>query len=199
MNKQAFLDALWQNLSDLPQDDIMQSLEYYEEMLDDCMEDGLSEEEAVAQLGLPSEIAERIRLEMPLPALVRARAKNRRMKGWEIALLILGSPVWLPVLLSFLVILLSIYIVIWSILISLYAAAFALALAFFVSVCWAIWTLKAQDILHGTFLLGAGLICGGCAILLFIVTKGLTKAVCRGTAAFVRRCKKSLIGKGSAS
>ena len=36
MNKQDFLDLLQVDLSDLPQEDVAQSLEFYEEMLDDC-------------------------------------------------------------------------------------------------------------------------------------------------------------------
>lgn len=199
MDKQAFLDALWQALGDLPQDDVMQSLEYYEEILDDSIEDGYSEQEAVAMLGSPEEIAERIRMETPLPKLVRARAKAKHMKAWEIVLLILGSPVWLPVLLSVLIVLLSLYIVVWSILISLYVVAAALAAAFVGALGLAVWTMHEQDLLHGTFLLGGSLICGGLSILLFIITKGLTRAAARGTAAFVRGVKKRIVGKGSAS
>lgn len=200
MNKQAFLDALWQALGDLPQDDVVQSLEYYEEMLDDSIEDGLTEEEAVALLGSPEEIAERIRLEMPLPTLVRARAANaRRPKAWEIVLIVLGSPVWLPLALSVLAVLVSLYAVIWSILIALYAVALALAVVFLGLIGLSVWTIRGQDILHGVFLLGAGLVCVGLAILLFLMSKALTVAVCRATAAFVRKCKKSIAGKGSAA
>ena len=200
MHKQEFLDALWQSLSDLPQDDVAQSLEYYEEMLNDRMEDGLSEEEAVALLGSPEEIAERIRMEMPLPTLVRARAATaRRPKAWEIVLLVLGSPVWLPLLLSAVVILLSLYIVIWSILISLYAVVLALAVAFLGALGLAAFTMHERDLLHGTFLLGCALICAALSILLLLASIGLTKAVCRGTAACVRKCKKRIVGKGSAA
>ena len=200
MNKQEFLDALWQSLSDLPQDDVSQSLEYYEEMLDDRMEDGLSEEEAVAHLGSPREIAERIRLEMPLPTLVRARAANaRRPKAWEIVLLILGSPVWLPILISVAAILFSLYIVIWSVLISFYAVVLAQVVAFVALVGFAVFTFREPDVVHATFLLGGSFISLALAILLFLASVGLTLAVCRGTAALVRSCKKRVAGKGSAA
>ena len=200
MNKQAFLDALWQSLSDLPQDDVVQSLEYYEEMLDDSIEDGMTEEEAVALLGSPEEIAERIRLEMPIPTLVRARASTaRRPKAWEIVLLVLGSPVWLPIVLSLIVILLSLYIVIWSVVLSFYAVVLAFAAAFLGAVTLSILTLREVDLLHGLFLLGAGLICAALALLFLLASVGLTKAVCIGTAACLRGCKKRIVGKGSAA
>ncbi len=199
MDRQGFLDALQQCLSDLPQEDVARSLEYYEEMLDDRIEDGLTEQEAVEQIGTPSEIADRIRMEMPLQTLVRTRAKAKRLKGWEIALLILGSPVWFPLVLSVLVILLSLYVVLWSLLLSLYAVDLSLAAAALASVGLSIWTILEQDILHGTFLLGAGLICAAFTILLFLVSKGATKGVCRGTAAFVRKCKRRIVGRGNAS
>lgn len=200
MNKQEFLYMLQQCLSDLPQEDVSQSLEYYAEMIDDCTEDGMTQEEAVAQLGTPSDVAERIRLEMPLPTLVRARAANaRRPKAWEIVLIVLGSPVWLPLALSVLAVLVSLYAVIWSILIAMYAVALALAVVFLGLIGLSVWTIRGQDILHGVFLLGAGLVCGGLAILLFLMSKALTVVVCRATAAFVRKCKKSIAGKGSAA
>ncbi len=199
MDKQAFLDALWQALQDLPQDDVLESLEYYEEILDDSMEDGMTEQEAVAQLGSPLEVAQRIRMDMPLTTLVRARAKRRHMRAWEIVLLVLGSPVWLPLLLSAVLILLSLYIVIWSVLISLYAVVLALAAAFLGSLGLAAFTMHEQDLLHGTFLLGCSLICAALSILLLLASIGLTRAVCRGTAACVRKCKKRIVGKGSVS
>ncbi len=130
MTKEDFLYALQNSLCDLPPEDVDQSLEYYMEMIDDCIEDGMTEEEAVAQLGSLSEIAERIRLDMPLPTLVRVRTGSRPLKAWEIVLLVLGSPVWLPILLSVFVILLSVYIVVWAVLISLYIVAFLLSSRF---------------------------------------------------------------------
>lgn len=200
MTKQIFLDALWQSLSDLPQEDVAQSLEYYEEMLDDYIEDGLTEQEAVEQIGMPEEIAERIRLELPLPTLVRVRTANaRRPKAWEIVLLVLGSPVWIPVLLAVLVVLLSVYIVIWSVVISVYAVFLSFAVAFLGALGLAVWTLCDGDMIHGLFLLGAGLICAALAILFFLASVALTKVVCRGTAAFVRGCKKRIVGKGRAA
>ena len=44
MNKQEFLAELRKGLSGLPQDDIEERLIFYDEMLEDRIEEGLSEE-----------------------------------------------------------------------------------------------------------------------------------------------------------
>ena len=51
MTKTEFLDGLRAGLSDLDPADIQKSTDYYDEMICDRMEDGMSEEEAVAAIG----------------------------------------------------------------------------------------------------------------------------------------------------
>ena len=60
MNKQQFLAAVAGRLSNLPQSDINKSLEYYSEMIDDRMEDGMSEEDAVGAMGTIDEVVSEI-------------------------------------------------------------------------------------------------------------------------------------------
>ena len=56
MNKREFLVQLRKGLSGLPQDDIEERLSFYSEMIDDQMEEGFSEEQAVAAAGPVDEI-----------------------------------------------------------------------------------------------------------------------------------------------
>lgn len=99
MSKQEFLDALRAKLEGL--EDIEASLEFYGEAIDDRMESGLTEQEAVAEIGSVEEVAAQILSEMPLPKLIKARATPKgKPSGWQIALIVLGSPVWLPLLLA---------------------------------------------------------------------------------------------------
>ena len=66
-------------------------------MIDDRMEDGISEEEAVEGIGTVDQIYEQIMSDMPLVKLVKEKVKpKRKLKAWEIVLLTLGSPVWIP-------------------------------------------------------------------------------------------------------
>lgn len=118
MHKQDFLTALSDALYGLPQSDIEQSIEYYSEIIDDQMEDGISEEEAVASLGAPDAVAKQILMDTTLPKLVKAKVKpSRTLRAWEITLLILGSPIWASLLIAAVSVLLSLYITIWAVIV----------------------------------------------------------------------------------
>lgn len=65
MNKQEFLDALQGGLSGLPEEDLQRILDFYSEIIDDCVEDGLSQEKAVATLDSVDEILASLQMESP--------------------------------------------------------------------------------------------------------------------------------------
>ena len=112
MNKQDFLTQLRKELSTLPQEDIEERLTFYSEMIDDRVEDGLSESEAISQLGSINELARQILADMPLTKIVKEKVKsNRALKIWEIAFLILGSPIWLSLLIAVVAIVFAVYVV----------------------------------------------------------------------------------------
>ena len=66
MNKQEFLAQLREGLNGLPQEDIDERIAFYGEMIDDRLEDGLTEEEAVEAIGTTEEIAAQIFANTPL-------------------------------------------------------------------------------------------------------------------------------------
>ena len=128
MNKQEFLAELRKGLSGLPQGDIEERLSFYSEMIDDRMEEGLSESEAVAAIGSVSEVVAQILEEIPLTKLVKEKVKpSRTLKAWEIVLLALGSPIWLSLLIAAFVVILAVYIVMWSVIVSIWAIEISLA------------------------------------------------------------------------
>lgn len=101
MNRYEFFAELRSALSGLPEADVQERIDFYAEMIDDRIEDGLTEAEAVASIGTPDEVASEILSEIPLTRLVKEKlTPNRSLKVWEIVLLILGCPVWLPMLLA---------------------------------------------------------------------------------------------------
>ncbi len=125
MTKTQFMAALGARLSRLPSEDVAKTLEYYGEMIDDRMEEGLSELEAVAAMGEMDEIVKNAIAEMPLVHLVVERIKPKRaLRVFEIVLLVLGSPIWLSIAISLFAVFLSVYISLWAVLVSLYAAVF---------------------------------------------------------------------------
>ena len=67
MNKEEFLSELREELYDLPEGDIEERLTFYSEMIDDRVEEGISVEEALAEIGPAGEIASQIRSELPKP------------------------------------------------------------------------------------------------------------------------------------
>ena len=101
MTKMQFLMSLHNKLSGLPQNEIEERLNFYSEMIEDRIEEGVSEEEAVAQIGTVDEIAEQIIADIPLTKIAKEKIKPKRhIKAWEFVLLILGSPLWLSVLIA---------------------------------------------------------------------------------------------------
>lgn len=57
MNKERFLKELGRALGRLKKEERTRQLEYFDEIIGDMMEGGMSEEEAVRKLGLPGELA----------------------------------------------------------------------------------------------------------------------------------------------
>lgn len=129
MNKKEFLSALQAGLSGLPEEDVKHWLDFYAEMIDDRMEDGMTETDAVAAVGPVCDVVAQILSETPLPKLVQAKVKPKHpLRVWEIVLLVLGSPVWVPLLLAGVLVILACYAVLWSVIITLYAIDLSFAL-----------------------------------------------------------------------
>ena len=130
MDKQAFLTALRSGLSGLPQDEIEERLTFYGEMIDDRMEEGLCEEEAVAAIGEVSEIVRQAVADTPLAKIAKERIRpKRRLKTWEIVLLALGSPIWLSLAIAAAAVLFAVIVSLWSVILSLWAVFASLAVS----------------------------------------------------------------------
>ncbi|MBQ8793570.1 MAG: DUF1700 domain-containing protein, partial [Clostridia bacterium] len=177
MNKHEFLVALKNALVGLPDDDVQKSLDFYSEMIDDRMEDGILEQEAVAAIGDPAKIAKEILADIPLTKLVKQKIKpKRRLGALEIVLLVLGSPIWLSVTIAAVAVVLALYVILWSVVIVLWAcfAAFcgsALGGAI-ASVCL---FASEGDIFAASIMVAAALVLIGISILFFFVCRASTK------------------------
>lgn len=127
MNKTEFLDALRHALGKLPSYEVEQSIAFYAEMIDDRIEDGMSEQEAVAALGSVHAIAAQIVAETPpIPkAIAKANTGSRTL---NIVLLAILSPIWVTLALAFACMVLAIYLAIWSVVVALWAVVAMLLL-----------------------------------------------------------------------
>ncbi len=178
MTKIEFILSLNEKLSGLPQDDVRERLNFYSEMIEDRMEEGLSEEEAVLAVGSVDEIAAQIVSDIPEKNTEKEKTKSkRRFKAWEIALLVLGSPVWFSLLIAAFAVVFSLYAVLWSVIVSLWAV-FASFIACAVGyIAAGVGFVIAGKTLSGIAVISLGIVCAGLSILSFYGCKALTKAV----------------------
>lgn len=196
MHKQEFLLQLRKKLSGLPQDDMEERLTFYSEMIEDRMEEGLSEEEAVLAVGSVDEIVAQVVADMPLAKIAKERIKpKRRLKAWEIVLLALGSPIWLSLAIAAAAVILSLYVSLWSVIISLWAVwgsligyALGSAAAGIVMVC-------NGNALAGTAVIGGGIVCAGLLVFLFFGCKAATKGILMLTKKFALWIKNCFMKK----
>lgn len=177
MSKQEFLEQLEKGLYGLPQADIDERLGFYSEMIDDRMEEGLSEEEAVAGIGTVDSVISQIVAEIPLSKLVKQRMKQpKEMDTGLVLLLILGFPIWLPLLIAGFAVVFSLYASLWAVIVSLWAVVVALAACAVAGVILFIVFLCIGKGVTALAVLGAGIVCAGLAILFTIgcvyATKG---------------------------
>lgn len=179
MNKQEFLDKIRAGLKGLSEEDISKSTDYYSEMIDDRVEDGLSEEEAIEALGSIDDIIEAILVDTSLPKLMKAKAKtNHTLTGLEILLIVLGSPVWASLLLAGLCIIFAAYMVLFAMVIVVYSVGFSFLACAVCGVAAAfIQIFVGKNILAGIFLLGLGIFSAGLGILIFPLLNKITKGI----------------------
>ncbi len=198
MNKKEFLAALEARLSGLPENDIKKSVEYYAEIIDDATDDGVDENEAVANLGSVDGIAEQILGETPLPKLVKNKlTPKRRLFAWEIVLLILGSPIWLSLLITAVACVIAVYASLWSVIIALYAAVGVFFGGVAGGIIGGIAYFMTEKIAEGLFFIGCGLICGGIAVLLLFSINGVTMGILKLSKRFLVFIKSRFVRKES--
>ncbi len=189
MTKLEFILALNERLSGLPADDVRERLNFYSEMIEDRVEEGISEEDAVAAVGSVDEIAAQIKSEFS-PTRGTVKPPKRRHGAWTLALLVLGSPVWLPLLISAAAIVISLYAVIWSVIVSLWSAFASLAAIALCGLVTGAAVAAYENALVGIAMIGAGLICAGVSVLLFFACRAATTGTARLTVIFARCIRK---------
>ena len=194
MNKEQFLIELAAALAGLPEEDIEKSLEYYSEMIDDRTEDGISEEEAVAALGTIAEIRAQIIKDTPLPKIIKEKVKPKRsFRGWEIAVIIIGFPLWFPLLISAAAVVFSLYVTLWSVIIAFFAVDIAFFAGALAGILASLPVFITGNAAAGLLLIGAGLLCAGLGLLWFFLCICTTKGIVWLTKVFI---KSLLIPKG---
>ena len=175
MSKQEFLAQLRKGLSGLPQNDIKERLTFYSEMIDDQIEDGVSEEEAISSIGSVDEIVAQAVAETPLMKIAKERIKlKRRLSAGEIVLVALGSPIWLSLGIAVFGVIFSLNISLWAVIISLWSVFASLAACSIGGVLACVIFAVGGNGTSGVAMLAAGIVCAGLAIFMFYGCKAAT-------------------------
>ena len=198
MTKQEFLASLREGLRGLPPADIEERIAFYDEMIDDRMEEGLTEEEALAELGSVESVIAQIAAETPLVKLVKEKVRRERKrsgKGLTTVLLALGSPIWVSLLIAAFAVVLSLTAAAWSVVVSLYAAALGLAVGGIALVAFSVVDILRGNIPGAAFAVGAGLAAVGLGLLLFPACNALSTGLVKGMKKLMLGFKSRLMGK----
>lgn len=166
MNKKEFTARLRRGLKGLPQKEIEERVIFYSEMIDDKIEEGFSEADAVASVGDVDTIISQI---IPEASSVKKEktVQKRRMKAWEIVLLVLGSPIWFSLAVAVISVIFSLYGALWAVIISLWAVFASFVACALVGVVLGIALVFFTNPFTGIAMIGAGIILAGLSIFVF--------------------------------
>ena len=195
MTKEAFLQELIQRLHQLPPEEVKRQRDYYDELLQDMMEDGMDEAEAVSKLGDPAQIAQDILEDTSLHTLVKTRIRPKN--GWTTAAVIaaiVGAPLWLPLGLALLATGFAVVVSIWAVIFSIFVVVLSLLVAGVFVFCkgFALFPLGFGT---GLFSLGAGLVMLGVGCLVFVAAVYGSTALLHGSKWIYRKVKGLFIAK----
>ena len=196
MKKEQFIEELKNRLKGLPKADLEDRISFYEEAINDRIADGKTEEEAVRDIGTVDEAINEIAKDTPLVKLVKEKVTPKRsLTALEVVLLILGFPLWFPLVLTAFILCLVGYLLIWVFVFVSYVTETALAvssigalIAMFASIGSGAFNLAA---------LGASIMCAGGAILWVFVCIAVTKLTIELSKSIIGGIKKSIMKKGN--
>ena len=190
MKKEQWLKQLGSMLKGVPEEDKKASLDYYSEMIDDRMEDGMTEEQAVASLGDINAVAAEIKgnsgQTQTMPEV--KQKKFRKFTTMEIVLLIVTFPLWI----SLLAVAFSLYVTVIAVMISLYTVPFSM-IAAGIGAAVAFPFVVSGQLNIALFILGAGLIMIGLSIFFIIWLNRLSKLLIKLNAKLFRAIKSFFV------
>lgn len=172
MRKEEFISKLRKKLSGMPKKEIEERLNFYSEMIDDKIEEGILEDDAVSSLGSIDSIAEQIISDIPFSKIAKERmTKKRSFKTWEIVLIAVGSPIWFSLLVALFSVVISLFAVVFALEVSLWAIIVSLAVCSPFVVVAGFISIFVNNAPIGLLFIGSGLILAGLSIVLFLIVK----------------------------
>jgi uncharacterized membrane protein len=199
MNKRSFLDELTNRLAHLPDQEVVKIIGYYEESINDRIEDGMTEEVSIQSLGSLDDIVSNIENEMPISSMVKDKVlrevEKSNSKGVLVALAILGSPLWLPLLLAAICLVISLLLTGWALYASGIVAYLSLAIIAVVGVGFGFIRIFTISITTGLAYMGVGIISAGIMMLLFYPCIWMTRQWVKLNALPLQKIRQRLVRK----
>ena len=118
------------------------------------------------------------------------------MSGWGIALIAIGSPIWISLIAAAFAVVISVYASIWAVVVSLWASFAAFVGAGVGGVLGGILFIVLGKLPAGFGIIGCSLVCGGLSILMFYACKYTTIAMVWLTKKIALLIKKCFTKKG---
>jgi uncharacterized membrane protein len=197
MTKERFLNSLAKKLSRLPKREIEECLAFYGEMIDDRIEEGLSEEDAVSAVGDIKKIAaEKLGEEISENLAERAKGEKRKIEGGKLALIIAGSPLWISLAAAAFAVVISLYASVWSVIASLWAVFAALAVCAPAGLILGVVFFFIKKGFQGAISISCALVSFALAIFSFKACLWLTKKCAILSKAIFIRIIRCISGKG---
>ena len=183
MSREEYISQLREKLTANKIPGIDSMIEFYDEAIADRVEDGMSEDEAVSAMEDIDSIVKAAMLDKPITSLMADNVKKRHKEASEsghgalfVILMIVGFPIWFPLLVAFLSIIFSLYVAMWAIVVSIYAVELSFAISAVVSLFGAATFVMGQiPFATAIALLGCALILGGLTLLMWKPIVALTK------------------------
>ena len=167
MKKSEFLNLLQLSLKGFPKDDIAKTIQYWDEMISDKVEDGMKEEDVIKDLSI-EEIVGNTLSAIPLKKLIKEKTKNT--KGWKIAFWISTFYIWVPILISIIAAIFSVYVSLWAGVVSLGAGGIACVVSGPVAILTGLVKMLTISFPFGALMCGLGITAIGLGILLGVLT-----------------------------
>ncbi len=198
MNKSEFLGELANRLEHLPDQEIGKIISYYEEIIDDRIEDGMTEEVSIKSLGSLDDIVTTIENEIPITSIVKDKVikkVEKSSKGVLLAFTIIGAPLWLPLLLAAVCIVISLVIAGWGIYAGGVVGYVSLAIIAVTGVGIGFIRIFTIGFTTGIAYMGVGIISAGMMMLLFYPCVWITRQWVKLNALPFRKLRQRLVRK----
>ena len=183
MSREEYLNELRDKLTqnNIPGIDAM--IEFYDEAISDRMEDGMSEDDAVAAMEDTDSVVKTAKLDKPIASLMADKVKESHKEASEkghgtlfVVLAVVGFPIWFPLLIAFFAILFALYISMWAVVVSIYAVELSFAISAVAALLGSFTFIMGQiPFATSLALLGCTGILGGLAVLMWKPIVAITK------------------------